>query len=240
MFFCPNCNNAFDIAHTSGLPDLNSTTWKAHGGFPSTKINDTKSSSDLQSSESSSDYNMVDKMSEVDNINKANKSRSGDDYEYIINKISDNLVTPADIDNLDINKFFASPSFKKLKSDEKEYVYNKIQDILPKNKKKIMKLTKNDNTSNLAFFVCANCSFTRKIEPGTLIFSRTSTAINYGVDDYDDMENILTLPITRNYICPNDKCPSHEDYNKKEAVFFRVNNTYAVKYVCITCKTIFN
>ena len=90
--------------------------------------------------------------------------------------------------------------------------------------------------------ICNNCGYMKPIPEGTLIFSKVSTDIaqSYSTSDFKDMVYSDILPRTRKYICPNTKCESHTNPQKKEASFFRMNNTFKVKYVCQTCSTVFN
>jgi hypothetical protein len=91
------------------------------------------------------------------------------------------------------------------------------------------------------YFECNNCGYFTEMQPGTKIFSRTSSEISQtvGYSNYEAMLNSSILPRTRNYKCPNNNCESHKDASKREAVFFRLNNTYKIKYVCSACKTDF-
>ncbi len=143
---------------------------------------------------------------------------------------------------MDVSKLTKSMEYKKLKQDEKESVFNKIQDLMPKKDKKLVENKPVDaSDDNLAFFVCSNCGYSIKINEGTRIFSRTSDDVSqtYGTDDYSDMLHSSILPRTRKYICPNKKCESHKNPIKREAVFFRKNNSYEVVYICGACETTF-
>lgn len=98
-------------------------------------------------------------------------------------------------------------------------------------------------TSNKAFFKCLNCGYTREVEQGTLILSRVSE--KSGPDNiidqnkYKDMIYDMTLPHTRNYICPNKECKSQQDYSSREAVWFKPNKyVYNIVYICKACQTI--
>lgn len=98
-------------------------------------------------------------------------------------------------------------------------------------------------TSNKAYFQCSNCRYTQEIEPGTLILSRAAekTTSDYVIDKnkYKNMIYDMTLPCTRNYICPNKSCKSHQDYSLREAVWFKPNRfSYTVIYICKACQTV--
>jgi hypothetical protein len=185
MFFCPNCNYAFDIARTS-------------------------------------------------------TQKGGAEYETMIQAIL-NKEEP-DMSKVNLEDLVKSSAYKKLKSKQKEYVYNTIQDLLPKEDKKlIQEKTDKIGDQEKAFFVCNNCGFLKKIDAQTLIFSRTSESISqsYNVQDFSDMLNSDILQTTRKYVCPNEKCESHKDPMKREAAFFRLNNTNKIKYICRTCSVSF-
>ena len=127
---------------------------------------------------------------------------------------------------------------QKLKSVEKEYVHNKLNDLLPLNKKKI---ADGKQITDNAQFICNNCGYTEKIKAGTLIFSKYSNDISqsYSTDDSSIMEFSDILPRTRKYKCPNSECVSHNDLSKREATFFRMNNNVKIKYICNACHTSF-
>lgn len=195
MFFCPNCNNAYDIART---------------------VTDIQSGGKNTSSESSSQ-----------------------NYEDIVNKIiaGDDTISD-DVNDLDITLFLKSIAYKKLSSKKKELVYNKIQDKLPESKKLLIQnKTTEANESNAAFFVCKNCIYNVPIKDSTLIFSKSSSDITRSYTSTTDANKIYSeiLPLTRKYICPNTKCESHKDLTKREAIIYRIHNSFGVKYKCTSC-----
>ena len=194
MFFCPNCNNTYDIARTA---------------------------TDIQTG------------------GKNTSESSTQSFEDIVSKIiNGNDISLDDVNDLDITLFLKSIAYKKLSSKKKELVYNKIQDRLPESKKALMQnKTTEFNESNVAFFVCKNCIYNVPIKDGTLIFSKSSSDITRSYTSTTDVNKIHSniLPLTRKYICVNDKCDSHKDITKREAVIYRVHNSFGVKYKCTTC-----
>jgi len=99
--------------------------------------------------------------------------------------------------------------------------------------------------SNKAFYKCTNCGYIEPIEQGEMLISRMAVGshnmeeeyINH--DIYKEMVNDLTLPHTRNYICPNKTCKSQNEYKYRDAVMFKPNRqSYAIKYVCTACNTV--
>jgi DNA-directed RNA polymerase subunit M/transcription elongation factor TFIIS len=167
---------------------------------------------------------------------------ANDNEEKIIESILNN--EPVDIkilDALDMDNLVKSNSYKKLKQKHKEFVFNKLQDLMPVEKKKIVKEYLNKPQGDKAFFICKNCGYLKQIEENTLIFSKVSNDVaeSYTTSDFTEMSYSDILPRTRKYICPNPKCISAQDYSKREAVFFRLNNTFKVKYICLACQTTF-
>jgi hypothetical protein len=92
-----------------------------------------------------------------------------------------------------------------------------------------------------AYFICYNCGYNTNIEPGTVIYSN-------GLDIMreNSKENISllckdkTLPRTKDYICINKSCISHEksNMNLKEAIIYRLKHpSYNINYVCTLCNS---
>lgn len=232
MFFCPNCDTVFDITKVTN---------QNGGNLKNVLLNDstTESLSELTSESLSENLFSDDSFDKNPQYGKGNNI---DDYETIIKKIINNELLSKDmIINISLDELSKSPSFKKLKIKQKEYVYNKIQDLLPVDKKKILSDDNVYQPKDSAYFICNNCGIMKKINEGTLIFSRVSSNIaqSYSTSDYNSMVYSDILPRTRKYICPNDTCDSHTDPIKREAVFFRMNNTFKIKYICTACHTSF-
>ena len=129
------------------------------------------------------------------------------------------------------NDLIKNKKFKKLSKEEQQIITNKY-DIYTK-----------DNIVN-AYFYCDNCNYNTKLEAGAIIFKTSTT------NSLEEEENVLvsrildkTLPRTKDFICPNQKCETNKKLNSKdrEAVFYRpTSNSYNLKYVCCTCKTSWN
>jgi len=138
-----------------------------------------------------------------------------------------------------IDEITKTASYKKLSSKDKVFVKNKLMEQLPQEEKIKMMETNTAKTTSNAYFICKNCGTYEPITQGTLVMSKLSTEGDHDFIDntnYKNMIHVKTLPITRNYICPNDKCLSHKDHEKREAVFFRMGTQYRVRYVCKTCQ----
>ena len=214
MFYCPNCNNSFDISKSAS---------SSHGTSSSTYAD---TSVETESADQS--------------IKDLSVQEGGDITSLLNNILTNKSLTTEQIKNLSLKKTKDSSEYKKLSSKDKEKVYNILSDLTPESQKTI-KTKSNVDSQNLAFFVCTNCGFSKKIEERTKIFSRISSEVskNYTTNEYKGMIDSDILPRTRKYDCPNKKCETHNDPTKKEAVFQRRNNSYKLVYICTVCETIF-
>lgn len=122
-------------------------------------------------------------------------------------------------------ELLSSKEYKKLSDEEKESINKKFQEI--------------SNVSfNLAYFICKNCQFVTKLEQGTKVYEVSINSQFLENDNINNKIKDLTLPRTKDYICPNKKCESHNNLLEKEAIFYRpYKNSYNLKYVCGTCMT---
>lgn len=160
------------------------------------------------------------------------------DYDFIVNNIdTPEIKTIIASDPFNMEDLQKSAEYRKLKKNQKELINNKIQDFLPDSKKTLLK-TNNVGDVAVAYFICGGCSYIEQIPPGTKIYSET-TEISTNNDSYRNMINSDILPYTRKYTCPNKKCDSHSNVEKREAKFFRINNSYKLKMICMACQEIF-
>ena len=133
---------------------------------------------------------------------------------------------------IDIKDLTTHPDFIKLKDNDKTNIM------------KIIKSTEIDDSLS-AYRICKNCSYYEKLVGKTLVLSRMNigTSIS-GLQDlskYKYMIHDKTLPHTRDYICKNDKCVSHKDFSKRDAVWFRPHsNSYSTCYACVACSMVWN
>lgn len=181
----------------------------------------------------------------IDNvINKNNESnikqKGGDvNYEKLISDIADkkDVEIPT---NISLNKLVEVNTYKKLSLKDKEYVYNKISDSLVK--KNIQHTSNANATKKKIYFKCLTCGTHEEIKDVKLIFNSIGSDISqsYVTSDFSNMKYSDIIPRTRKYICPNKKCPSHTNLHRREAVFFRLNNSFRVKYICLACDTNFS
>lgn len=109
-----------------------------------------------------------------------------------------------------------------------------VVDYKPKDEEKKKK--------NSSVFMCVNCNTQKLIPSGTVIHTRI-----YGKRDNTTIkkQNLINmrrskiLTNTREYTCPKDKCESHTNVNKREAVMFRMYEQADIVYICKTCDTKF-
>jgi len=212
MFYCPQCNNMYGI--TKNPPTINNTTEQTGGKH---------SESETPTSVSMSDSSLNNTI----------------DYESTVTKILQNEFNDETTFNF-IENITKTNAYKKLSSKDKVFIKNKLMELLPKaDKIKIME-TNTVKTTNEVYFICNYCGYSEKIEPGTLVMSRLSTEGTHDFTDntqYKNMIHVKTLPLTRNYICPNKTCVSQKNHEKREAVFFRTDGQYRIRYVCKACET---
>jgi hypothetical protein len=134
--------------------------------------------------------------------------------------------------NIDIKLVTSNNDFNKLKEADRNEII------------KILKSSEFDESLS-AYRICKNCSYFERLVGRTLVLSRMNTeATMSGVIDlskYKYMIHDKTLPHTRDYICKNDKCESHKNHEKRDAVWFRPHmNSYSTYYGCVTCTTVWN
>jgi len=182
MYFCPNCNNIFDI--TKKLPQ--------QGGAL--------------------------------------------DYEKIIKKIlDDESIKESDVYEINTMKLIKDPLYKKLSSEDKEKVINIIEETKPIKQKHVVQ-DSDSPTDSHTYFICNNCTYRRKIDEETLIYSKSNNTTYSSTSSVNKVYSKI-LPLTRKYNCPNETCITHKKSELKEAVIFRQPNTYVTKYLCKSCKT---
>jgi len=127
-----------------------------------------------------------------------------------------------------------SSAYKKLSVANKAIIDEKLENFI------VYDENDENNKSNKSYFICDNCGYNENIPDETIISSKSTNNIAqeyYDEERCKEMMHIKTLPLTRNYVCVNSSCESHDDHSKREAVFFRMENTYAVRYICKSCSS---
>lgn len=185
MFFCPVCQNLYEITNEIGIHE------GQNGG-----------------------------------------SETDDNYNKLVDKIvNDEEITENDIIGIDLVELMKRDEIKKLNNMIKRDIKVKFNEL---------KNSANNNGGKI-YFRCGYCKNVEPILPRTKIFSKildkpTNECSN---TDYRYMFNNKILPRTKNYECPNEKCVTKIEPDKKEAIFFREVNSYKILYQCTACETIF-
>ena len=119
----------------------------------------------------------------------------------------------------------SSKEFKKLDTQTQNEIQNKFDEIA-------------NIGFNKAYFLCKNCQFITKLDAGTKLYEVSNTSKFTKHDLISNKIKDMTLPRTKDFICPNNKCISQKNEKDKEAVFYRVSKeSYNLKYVCTSCET---
>ena len=136
------------------------------------------------------------------------------------------------LEKKELEKFISGK--KNINTSEKQKILEKYDEMIT-NKQIISKY----------IFKCTSCGENYILQPETIIYSlnfnKQQTSFN---DDNIDLKlNDNTLPRTKDYICPNNKCETNEknfNTSNKEAIFYRTSKSYHMKYACVNCKTSWN
>lgn len=206
--FCPNCDNILDIGKNPPKHTL-----KTISTDTPTYVSDSEDNSD----------------DIIDNI-----------LLKIINNdesVKVSMLSQFNDDKKTVKKLFTSKQkYKDLDKKMKSSVDKQIDDLLDK------KFELDEKTSNsvVAYYICKKCYYSKKIDEKTLITSRTSDESSDSYLNLNKFKNAIynkTLPLTRRYICVNKSCVSHNDPEKREAVFYRIGKSLQVWYTCVACQS---
>lgn len=176
----------------------------------------------------------------VDDVEASKDNIGGASPDNLISKLIHVKDIKELIQNVDVDKLMRSEEYQRLTDDDKNHVYNKIQDALPLNKKRISKETKTKKSEYKMFYLCKNCLFHRELQPKTKIYSKfykTKVEDIKDTKDYSHMVDNPILPRTKEYNCLNDECLTHKKPDLKEAVIITNREKQTVYYVCTVCKT---
>lgn len=171
---------------------------------------------------------------EIDAITDTNTETSINVDELINKLINDEPQEKKDVGFLTVTQITNNNNYKKLSVANKKKVTVNFKKIIDQTNQELAPAP----IFTSAHFMCNNCGHKEPIKPGTQIIKKNyNVSSNITNKDYKDMIHVPYIPRTRDYVCPNDKCKSHKDHTQREAVFFRMDNSYKVKYVCSSCKT---
>lgn len=216
MFFCPKCNNLYTKIVPYKNDNQNVARLLAQVGGDS----DTPSTVGSDS---------------LEKIKKPKKKLEEGSINF--STIVDDIVAGKDVvipKTAQIDEFVKSPAYKKLQIKQKEFVFNKLKDLLPAD---VMNKTEND-FGNKAYFECTNCGFMEQVKEGTMIINNSYDSQNVISDNITkDILFAKELPITRQYICPNKSCKSHTDHTQRAAKYTRTAG-FKLRYACESCETV--
>ena len=212
--FCPTCNNILNI--TKNPPKYKQNIQN----IQNMNTPDTISVTDNNDSDNEN-KNMEKQIEPEDETQK---------LDQMIEKMANNQnVDESELVDFKLEQFLKNKTYQKLDKKTKQNVQLKLTSFYEKIE---------DATS--AYYYCTICLYYKPIEPGTLVTSRMSTN---GANMYMNMDKLKNrvnngiLPYTRNYICTNEKCVSHKDHSKREAVMFRIGSSVQMWYTCCACQS---
>ena len=166
------------------------------------------------------------------NIDPESSENNIETYIEVIDKVLKNKkIELDDVSEIKIDILTKTKKYKSLSKDEKEKVFETISRIV-----------KDYDNTTAAYFNCSNCRWTKEIKKGTKIITKSNMNESYNttinLDKYKNMIYAPYLGLTREYICVNDKCNSHKEHSKREAVYFRdtLNSTRTIM-VCKECQS---
>ena len=208
--FCKICENFMDITNNVSLSNVDEDT-------------DT-TDKDIESS----DYDVS------NSSKKGKKSTLTNLNEDILEKILNGTILDIEVDEKDISDINKIAYFNKLTSNQKTLLINRLYEKIPK----IQKIPKEISTNiKLSYFYCKNCGYNEKIPNKMLIFNRSNekSSIDSFNTNFLNYKYDPLLPRTKKYNCINVNCNTHKHPEKKKALFFRLANTYIIKYICLEC-----
>lgn len=210
--FCPTCNNILNI--TKNPPKTKQIGQSVGFETPDTVSNFNNSSNSDDEIDGPTDKTTIDSTK----------------IELIIEKLAANqAVSDNDLGDFKLEQFLKHKAYQKLDKKIKPTVQIKLTTFYEKIE---------DATS--AYYYCGICFYTKPIEPGMLVASRMgsgATNMYMNMDRLKNRVNNSILPYTRNYICTNKNCVSHNDHSKREAVMFRVGSSVQIWYTCCSCQS---
>lgn len=217
MLFCPNCDNILDISKNQ--PKQKQSSLKIDEDTP-ISVSDSEADSDTSDVDEKVDERADEKEVDVD-VDKIS--------EIIVRLSRDEKIAESELSDYRMEQFTKHKTYQKLEKKIKAAVQVKLLSFFEKIE---------DSTS--AFYVCKNCMYSKTIDEGTLISSKTGLGGNNSYINPDKLKNRIhskILPYTKNFICIKKDCESHTNPKKKEAVFFRVGDSLQVWYTCRSCES---
>lgn len=92
-------------------------------------------------------------------------------------------------------------------------------------------------SSSGAEFKCNNCNNIKPINETILLYNINMEEKNKmrSLEENEFICQDPILPRTQDYGCKNPNCITHKDKSKKQAVFFKENDSFKVHYICCVC-----
>ena len=152
------------------------------------------------------------------------------DEKNIIKKSADifkKIENNEDLSNfktdIKIEEITKNSKYKKLSGAEKTKI-NNLYDV---------------TTNSGIEFRCTNCNNSVEIKESILLYEldmNNKNDKNKTLEENQLYCNNPILPRTHDYICKNEYCETNKNSKiKKEAVFYRENNSMKVNYICCKC-----
>ena len=116
---------------------------------------------------------------------------------------------------------------------------DKFKKLSQENQKIILlNYEKMNNLNSFGFYNCLNCNFFSNIENGTILIDNTKVLHTKSDINLKLQSSNNILPRTRDFICPNKDCKAHNKlFTEREAVFYRVDKSFRIAYLCCECYT---
>lgn len=133
--------------------------------------------------------------------------------------------------NNDLSNYIATFSKEKLVKNKK---YTKLNDEI---KNEINKLFINTFKGG-AEFKCVNCNNYKIISKSISLYEinfQNNNEEKYSLEKNKLLAKDPILPRTKDYTCKNINCITHKDNSKKEAIYYKEDNSYNLKYICTVC-----
>ena len=154
------------------------------------------------------------------------------------NTIEKKKITSVSAGITQIVKNNIEPSLLDIKFSRDQMTRNKkFAALSMEDKNKMYEIFKQDGGGIDAMFSCNNCGWSKVIKNSTKLYS-FDTKDNVKKILPDEYLLLVNNPIysrTKDYTCKNDKCPTHKDFTKKEAIFYHGSKDLNVTYVCTEC-----
>ena len=174
------------------------------------------------------------KLKKATSEDSGSESHNLVDYEYIINQLAIDIIPPPkEMNNVDFITLQQHPKFKEKSKKEKKTIKKNIESLLETSEK--------DKELLNIYFVCQSCSYSEKIKEKQLIMVRSrETDSHHEEHPIYRWKNLFfskILPHTREYICKNKECPTHNGV-QRSAKFSREPNSTSTLYFCEICNEV--